>query len=171
LVHDTVLRAPGARAAAGERIMVTADSVQGDNAKRLLAYWDACRGSRRFPARSDIDPADFSFALGSVSLIECTGRPPRFRYRVVSTGLTRQLGYEMTGRFTDEIPEPNVRAYVEQLYAAICTEGEPRYEIGETVIDGRQWSYEMLALPLSRDGAQTDMLLVYREASVRPASD
>jgi len=149
--------------------MVTTDLLRGEIARRLLAYWHERRGERRFPARGDIDPADFAYALGTVSLIECVGRPPRFRYRVVSTGLTRQLGYEMTGRFTADIPEPNVRAYVEQLYARVCAEGEPRHEIGDIVIDGRQWSYEMLALPLSRDGARPDMLLIYREATVHRA--
>jgi len=43
------------------------------------------------------------------------------------------------------------------------------HEIGDIFIDRRQCFYEMLALPLSRDGAGADMLLNYREATVHLA--
>lgn len=140
----------------------------GEGARRLYDYWSQRRGNRHWPARSDIAPADFAFALGRVSLVECIGLPPRFRYRVVSTGLTEQLGYEMTGRFTDEIPEPNVRDYVERLYAGAVAHGEPQHETGTLLLDGRQWVYETLILPLSADDRGIDMLLIYREATAHP---
>ncbi|WP_119420822.1 PAS domain-containing protein [Desertibaculum subflavum] len=139
----------------------------GESARRLLDYWLERRGGRHWPARKDIAPADFAFALGKVSLVECAGSPPRFRYRVVSTGLTEQLGYEMTGRFTEDIPEPDVRSYVERLYAAAMAHGEPYHETGTLVLDGREWAYETLVLPLSTDDVRIEMLLIYREAVAR----
>ena len=140
----------------------------GECARRLYHYWLERRGDRHWPARRDISPTEFAFALGKVSLIECIGAPPRFRYRVVSTGLTEQLGYEMTGRFADEIPEPGIRNYVERLYADALARGEPQHQTGTLVIDEKQWAYETLILPLSADDRRIDMLLIYRDATARP---
>lgn len=140
----------------------------GECPRRLHAYWREKRGGRRFPGRQDIDPRDFAYALGWVSLIDCLTEPTRYRYRLVSTNLTAQLGYEMTGRCTDEMPESGVRDYVERLYGAVARSGEPRYDRGSVELDGRAWTYETLALPLSLDQSRVDMLLVYRDAVAKP---
>jgi hypothetical protein len=139
-------------------------------AKRLYAYWLARRGKKRFPAREDIDPLDFKFALGRVSLIEVLENPQRFRYRLVSTSITRHLGYEMTGKFTSEVPERELRDYVERLYAKAVSLAAPFYQKETAVYDGRVWEYEALMLPLSSDGQKINMILAYREAAPpRPA--
>lgn len=140
----------------------------GERPRRLYAYWLEKQGDRRFPGRQDIDPRDFAYALGWVSLIDCLDDPPRYRYRLVSTNLTAQLGYEMTGRCTDEMPETGVRDYVEWLYGTVARSGEPRYERGSVALDGRAWTHETLALPLSQDQSRVDMLLVYRDAVAKP---
>jgi len=134
---------------------------------RLYAYWRERRGGKRFPARRDIDPVDFSFALGRVSLVDVLGGPRRFRYRLVATILTEHLGYEMTGKYLDQVPESDMRAYTERLYETALARREPHYERDELVLDGRQWKHEALVLPLSSDDRTVDMLMIYR-ATVRP---
>ena len=134
---------------------------------RLYAYWQESRGAKRFPARTDIDPVDFSFALGRVSLVDVLATPRRFRFRLVSTVLTEHLGYEMTGKFLDQIPESEMRAYLERLYAVALERRNPLYARDEIVLDGRRWKHEALVLPLSSDDRSIDMLMIYR-ATDRP---
>jgi hypothetical protein len=141
------------------------DGVTDDSdLKRLHRYWTERRGVRPFPARAEIDPVEFGFALGRVSLIDVVHRPRRFRYRLVSTQMTKHLGYEMTGKFLDELPETDVRAYAERFYAETVLRALPLYQREETVLDGRRWSHQALSLPLSSDGNTIDMLMVYRVA-------
>jgi hypothetical protein len=64
---------------------------------------DGRRGAKRYASRDEIDPLDFGCAVGRVSLVDVLEGPRRFRYRLVSTSLTARLGYEMTGKFLDEI--------------------------------------------------------------------
>jgi hypothetical protein len=134
---------------------------------RLYAYWRERRGAKRYPARRDIDPLDFGFALGRVSLVDVLGIPRRFRYRLVATILTEHLGYEMTGKYLDQIPETEMRAYTARLYAAALGQASPFFARDEIVLDGRQWKNEALVLPLSSDDRSIDMLMIYR-ATDRP---
>ena len=78
--------------------------TSGDEAlRRLYQYWLERRGARAFPSRSDIDPLDFVYALGRVSIVEIMPGPKRFRYRLVSSQLTDHLGYEMSSRYVGDI--------------------------------------------------------------------
>jgi hypothetical protein len=128
----------------------------------LLRYWRERRGGRKFPARRDIDPVDFTAALGRVSIVEVQRAPMRFRYRLVSTRVTEHLGYEMSGKFTDDIPDREMRAFVLGFYARALERAGPLYEAGTAIIDGYRWWHETLALPLASDGETIDMLLIYR---------
>jgi hypothetical protein len=137
-----------------------------EDVRRLYAYWQARRGAKRFPAREDIDPVDFKFALGRVSLVDVLEDPRRYRYRLVSTSITKHLGYEMTGKYSDEIPEKELRDYVERLYAKTVTVAAPIYEKEKAILDGRLWEYEALMLPLSSDGSRINMIMAFRETAV-----
>jgi hypothetical protein len=128
------------------------DSTRHPVIRRFYDYWDEKRGDRPFPSRADIDPLDFKFALGRVSLIDVTHDPLRFRYRIVASYLTEHLGYEMTGKFADEIPEPATRDYTIGRYTDAVMAHAPVHELGDVVIDGRHWAQEVLLLPLARDG-------------------
>lgn len=136
-----------------------------DNAlKRLFHYWTERRGAKRYPSRDDIDPLDFGYALGRVSLVDVLEGPRRYRYRLVSTSLTALLGYEMTGKFLDQIPETEMRAYTERLYATAVERGVPLFFRDEAAIDRRYWKHEALILPLSSDGTLVNILMIYRTA-------
>lgn len=43
--------------------------------RRAVELWCAKRGERKAPLRSDIDPVEFQFALGYISLVEARGDP------------------------------------------------------------------------------------------------
>jgi hypothetical protein len=143
-----------------------------DAVKRLYAYWVARRGAKPFPSRDDIDPVDFDFVLGRVSLVEVLDDPRRYRYRLVGTTVTDNLGYEMTGKFLDQLPESEMRAYLEQLYGKVVAQRAPVYEREHVALDGRLWKSETIALPLSSDGRAVNLLMIYRATDrPKPAED
>lgn len=132
---------------------------------RLTTYWRSRAAGREFPARRDLDPLEFPYALGRVSLIEAHRAPTgyRYRYRLVSTELTARLGFEMTGRFADEMPSAELREYVHSFYGRAIAARAPLLETGNLQADGLVWVHSSLALPLSSDGDVIDGLMVYRE--------
>lgn len=142
------------------------DKIGPEEAKRLYWYWLAKRGERAFPSRKDVDPLDLPFVLGRISLIEVSSAPPRFRFRLVSTDLTEHLGYEMTGKCVEELPEAELRDYAAGFYARAVEARTPIFEEGPLLLDRRRWEHRTLALPLSSDGETIDMLLVFRATSV-----
>lgn len=130
---------------------------------RLFAYWVEKRGSRPFPARDDLDLLEFTYALSRVSLVDVLQNPQSFHYRLVSTSLTDRLGYEMTGKSVDDIPEDSVRRYVEDFYTRAVDTRAPLYEKSTRLFQNRIWQHEALVLPLSPGADFIDMLMIYRE--------
>ena len=126
----------------------------------LHEYWQTKRGKRAFPARGDIDPLDFALLLGHVSLVQVEGHPPRFRYRLVGSNTSQHLGGKLTGKYTDDLPDPSMRSMVEALYRGTVTLRRPLANRGETAYAGERWTWETLCMPLASKPAVIDMLLV-----------
>jgi hypothetical protein len=125
----------------------------------LHEYWRQKRGKRMFPSRSDIDPLDFANALGQVSLVQVEGSPVRFRYRLVGSNASQHLGCHLTGRYTEDLTDPGVRAMVEALYRGAVSLRRPLANRGETRYAGERWIWETICLPLASRPATIDMLL------------
>lgn len=125
---------------------------------RLYAYWDAKRGERLMPARADIDPVEFPWILGNLSLIE-VAEDGDFRWRLDGSNLASFFGCEMTGRTLAEYPYPD---YVDKmrttLVGAVHACG-PSGFVRRFSSQTQKWNYESLYLPLSNDGQRVDMLM------------
>lgn len=128
--------------------------------RRLYAYWDEKRGTREFPGRPDIDPVEMRFALGNISLVDVLYEPMRFRYRLHGSLIAERLGIDMTGRFVDEIPEPDRRAFVEENFRAVIASRQPLARTGERVLDQRAWNFDSMILPLGQSDGTIDLLLL-----------
>ena len=126
---------------------------------RLFAYWSERRGERRFPARADLDPAAFAFILGNLVLMEVHREPLRFRYRLHGVNLVQRDGYDMTGRWLHDHPEPQYRGQIERVYSQVANTGELVHGIRDIEVDGRIRRYESLVLPLGRDGTTVDIIM------------
>ena len=137
-----------------------ASSMTDDAIRRLYFYWNAKRGSRRFPARRDIDPIEFTYILGWVILADVTYDPLRFYIRLYGSELARRAGFDITGTWLDEHPQPAFREYVDTAWRATVERGEMTHGFFDRWVDDRRFHYESLRLPLSSDGKTIDMLLV-----------
>jgi hypothetical protein len=126
---------------------------------RLYSYWLERKGSRRFPARRDIDPLDFPYLLGHIMLIDVLWDPLRFRVRVHGTEMARRANYELTGKLLDELPISDYRSYVIERCINLVETGDPVLVHHDRQLDGHSHHYEAVWLPLSDNGATVTQLI------------
>ena len=136
-----------------------AGDIRDSRLRRLYQYWLEKKGQRRFPTRRDIDPVDFPYVLGHVILFDVLRDPLRFRIRVHGTEMVAVAGYDLTGKFVDDLPITDFRRYVLARCESMLRQGEPLLVRHNRTLDGRQRRYEAVWLPLSDDGQQVTMLL------------
>jgi len=127
--------------------------------QKLYAYWTGVRGTRRLPARRDIDPLDFAYMLGHVMLIDVLRDPLGFRVRVHGTERVRRAGYDLTGKSLEDIPTPDYRSYAIERCRKLVKTAEPALVHYAREFDGRYYRYEAIWLPLSEDGKKVSQLV------------
>jgi hypothetical protein len=129
--------------------------------KRLLAMWEKKRDGREMPARADFDPLEFRWALGSVVLFDVVEDPSgrRFRYRLAGSTLTGWLGVDLTGRFLNDHPMPEVSEFLVTHCCAVVQARSPLSASHSRVLDNQRVRTDLLTPPLSTDGARVDILL------------
>ncbi len=136
-----------------------ATRVDNDRLRRLYRYWLDRKGSRRFPARRDIDPTQFAYVLGDVMLVDVLRDPLRFRVRVHGTNMALQGRCDLTGKLIDELPIAEYRDYVLRRCAALVQSGDPLAIHYQRMWEWRLCRYEALWLPFADDDSQVSMLL------------
>ncbi len=127
--------------------------------RRLYAYWDEKRHGRALPARRDLDPREFAFALGHVLLIDVLEDPQRFKFRLHGSVLSFRARYDMTGRMVDELPNDENRAVLLDRCRDLVATRRPCFARSQRMIDNQTFGYEVVWMPLSSDGESVDMLL------------
>ena len=132
------------------------DRVQSNVLGQLFLYWDEKRGHRSAPSRENIDPAQMGEFLSNVFLIDVEEEPRRYRVRLMGTALVHWYGRDLTGCHVDEITDQVLAALDElvMIWEPWRVTGEYEKEAGRAIV------YELLALPLSSDGATVNMILV-----------
>jgi len=142
-----------------EKHLISGDGIEEPRLRALYEYWAAKKGSRRFPMRADIDPLDFGYVLGHVLLLDVMRDPLRFRVRVHGTQMVMRVGYDLTGKYLENLPITEYRGYVRERCEKLARDGEPLVVRHNRTLDGRLRSYEALWLPFSEDGQSASMLL------------
>ena len=132
--------------------------------QQLYDYWSAQRGERKMPSRADIDPLDLAFVIGNVILIDVipgvvAGSPLGFRIRLHGTNLTERVGYELTGKMLDDLPQAEFRELTRLSFTKVSTTAAPLHALSDRILDGQIRRYETIILPMSSDGSRVDMLL------------
>jgi len=145
-----------------------AEDLADPRMRRLLEYWRSRRGSRRFPARRDLDPIAFRYVLGNVVLVDVARPGPRFRYRLIGTNLLLRDARDRTGHWIDELPSLEYRRTVLARLHSLVERPGPVFIRNAAVLDNRQYDYEALWLPLAADGETVDILMACQFHKLRP---
>jgi hypothetical protein len=128
--------------------------------QRLLAYWCGKSGERNFPKRGDIDPIDLRFMLDRVALVEVhEGDTRRFRIRVAGSWWRGQYGFEPTGLWLEDWPNPEQRQLVLATYRSLMDLRQPMIFMRNHWVDDRKLEYEAALLPMSEDGVRISMIM------------
>ncbi len=122
-----------------------------------LRYWEERRRDRCLPSRADIDPLDIPALLPQVFLVDVSQEPLEFRYRLVGTQIVRHSAADYTGRSLQDLPEQCPPSRIWSVFQRVVEERRPfSAEVPYIHIPGK--SVEMLAAPLSDDGATVNMI-------------
>jgi hypothetical protein len=134
--------------------------IEDPSLSRLVQYWEAKRGGRVMPSRADLDPVELKEHLANLCLIDVEHDPLRMRYRLVGTAITRVMNRDATGFYYHDLYPPKVVAASTRCFAWICEHRAPLRIAGRvTYPDANFYRYEVVELPLSKDGETVDMVL------------
>jgi len=141
-------------------VTIDEPEIEDPSLRQLFDYWQSKQRGRFAPGRPDIEPEELAFILPFLYLVDVVGPQPRFRFRLVGTGIVSEYGAEITGKFADEIVLNENQASFLVGYQDVASEGKPVSHRGNyTRRSGRRMTYEHLILPLSTDGRTVNMLL------------
>jgi len=127
----------------------------------IQALWQDKRGDRRMPARDDFAVEDLRPWLGYVSLVDVTAEPRRFRWRLIGSGIARQLGRDATGRWFDELYDEEMLAGYVGAYSRAVERRQPVFHEGDLEFVGKEFRhFRSVHLPLSDDGEAVNMLML-----------
>lgn len=128
--------------------------------RKAFAYWDEKRGSKRMPARRDLDPLfDITDIISHIGLIEIRNEDGRrrFFYRLIGTYTQEVLGADYTGRFLDEVLSGEFLDNVQKYCNVVCASRMP-----SLMVLTQPWKsvgkYYRLSAPLSDDGENVNIL-------------
>lgn len=138
---------------------VTLSAIESPILRRFFEYYLEKRGDRPFPARADLDPVDFPYALGDITLVDVHHNPLNFSFRLDGSRHVERFGFDLTGRSLDEFPYPEMRQAIFDSYRDVVEKREARRDFRELESAGRWFRYETLLLPLSSDGTTIDMIV------------
>lgn len=138
----------------------------------LHRYWqEKCRG-RRMPARADFDPVEMPVRLlPYLMLVDVVPDARRFVYRLVGTGEVEIRGNDPTGK---SVIEGFFGTTIEDALSwyTRCVELKAPLVDAEPFVafNGRYITEETIFLPLSDDGINVNMIMVFSHSSrARPS--
>jgi hypothetical protein len=131
-----------------------------DRLRRLYAYWLEKSGGRQFPSKAEIDPVEFAYVLGYVTLVDVELAPRRYRFRLDGSILVELSGTDYTGRYLDELPGAEYIAFIKQTYDQVVDGGAPFRYRKAGLFDQQHFSEETLILPLGDHPPTVDRLMV-----------
>jgi hypothetical protein len=121
--------------------------------RALHAWWLAHRGPSGIADRRDLDPAGLRSVLPNIFISDVEPEPFRVRYRLVGTKAVRTIGFDITGRYLDELltKEPEV-PWID-YYKTVYHKRAPL--LGSVVVSaksGGTFTYEFGLFPLTQGG-------------------
>jgi hypothetical protein len=126
----------------------------------LHAYWLSICRNGEIPLRKDFSPATIRKLLPSVFLIEVTGEPREFRFRLVGTAFAQAAGREITGLLTSGVFPPDFNLEVLEHWGSVVEKRKPLWGAGQMWVKERDFlKWHGVVLPLQAETAEVTQLL------------
>ncbi|MBL8688433.1 MAG: PAS domain-containing protein [Rhodospirillaceae bacterium] len=127
--------------------------------QRLFVLWTEATASGKPPPKKFIDPGKFGDLMEWLFVYRVERNPLRFFYLVSSQKLVRRFGFDMTGKYVDEHPDPVARKGILANFTAVVTTGKPHGRLSVRRLFGHDMTTEALVLPLAGPDGTIDHLL------------
>jgi len=144
------------------------DDLHDPRLKRLYDYWRACCAETAMPARTAVDPLDFRYILGYVTLVEVELAPRRYRFRLDGSILAMLSGMDYTGKYLDELGLPDYIDFVAASYDRVVDRCRPYAYRKQGAFDTKTFDEETLILPLGRDGTVKSLMVAVIPGDLAP---
>jgi len=128
--------------------------------EKFLALWEAKRGVRGMPKRSEITPRDLKDFLRNIVMFQRDAESPsRYSWRIIGTGVTDILGHHTGKSFEETVPPEHLSRWVE-CCDLILDGGQPLRFLGRVHISGREYlDAEHLYVPLASDAGEPTYIM------------
>ncbi len=116
-------------------------------------YWEGLRRGRRFPERSEIDPAAFPKLLPQIYLMDCRD-PERITHLLAGDGIRASLQQPVAGKPIDAVHDKETAKILHYLVDMIRARACVLHGVSETIGEsGYRWRVERIAFPLADPAA------------------
>lgn len=128
--------------------------------RQLYAYWEEKRAGRIGPARAEIDPVDFRYAIGWTALVDVVDGGESFDVRVWGSNMSVFTPNDYTGQKDLKFRDGEIGASVLENFRWVVAHRRPLSILRDRTTAMGHYRYESMALPLSEDGEKVTQLLV-----------
>ena len=144
------------------------DDLHDARLQRLYDYWrERCAGAE-MPPREAVDPLDFRYILGYVTLVDVEHAPRRYRFRLDGSILAMLSGMDYTGKYLDQLGMPDYSAFIAASYDRVVDRNRPYAYRKEGAFDKKSFDEETLILPLGRDGTVKSLMVAVIPGDLAP---
>jgi hypothetical protein len=133
------------------------DAIRHERLRRFHDYWHAKRRGDALPGRADIDPLEFPWALGYVTLHDVLPDGD-IRVRLDATKAVEFFGVDLTGMRLSAHRDRNMGAKMAQSFTHVADTRTPLLLDRDFLSQNRNWRYQALVLPFAADGKAVDMV-------------
>jgi len=139
-------------------LMAASDMVSGYHAD-LYKYWNAARGARATPTRSDFDPIGLVRILPFIGLVE--RRQEGYFWRLIGTAIVEHFGQDLTGeRYGAHFSPPAFVAATTATFDLALEREVPFFDaFVYRSLRGSIHAVSRLACPLAADAAHPPMVI------------
>jgi hypothetical protein len=131
---------------------ITAAAIAPLRLRRLHDDWlRACGAADALPPESFIDPFRLRYVLETLIIVEVVAQPSqgrRYRYRLVGTDLVAHTHRDVTGRWVDEHPEPELSDFAIATSEAVIAARQPALLRFRRALQGTYYPITALVLPV-----------------------
>ena len=136
--------------------------------RRLYDHWrNLCAGAP-MPPREAIDPLDFPYILGYVTLVDVEPAPRRYRFRLDGSRLVELSGIDYTGKYLDQLGLPDYIDFIAAGYDRVVDGAKPYAYRKEGAFDQKLFDEETLILPLGHPPAVERLLVAVIPGELAP---
>lgn len=139
------------------------DEARSEIVRFMLQWWRGKCGAD-IPDRGDLDPAELKSLLPNILISDVEHDPFRIRYRLVGTRAREATGFNIVGRYLDELlPTDPDEPWMDDYALAYRTRGPVLGSSSIKTTNGGTFTYEYGLFPLRKGGTTIEQFVAIED--------